>query len=255
MKKMYNDNNVQKTLLSVQKRWANTSFKIYSMNQIVYAFNMLPGKYQDLLLKENKDENDKANLDKVYRLLNTHLMKSKNAPEDIKINIKNIDQEEEVKKHDITLEDVERSGDRWVKPVEKKKPVILKEAKIEAPEIVKPKKEEPLIKEEPIIKEEVIEEPVEEEQPRTFAYRDIVLKKYIEEREGLDIKSILKELNIPEEYQYIIECKFENDSVVSNKELETITGFKESYLDEVVDVFYSKAIEQKKKKIYELGRK
>ncbi|MBO6195622.1 MAG: hypothetical protein J6O56_04730, partial [Bacilli bacterium] len=77
MKKIYNSDNVKKTLLSLQKRMCITTNRTYKTNDIIYAFNKLPGRYQDLLLKIDKNENDKANLDKVYNMIKLTLVKSK----------------------------------------------------------------------------------------------------------------------------------------------------------------------------------
>lgn len=253
MKKIYNSDNVKKILLSLQKRMKVTTNRSYKANEIIYAFNKLPGNYQDLLLKIDKNENDKANLNKVYNMIKLTLVKTKDIPNDVKIDIKNIYEEEEKRKNVVTMEDVETGGDKWVRPEPKKKPILVKELetpKIEQPITIKTKKEPEPIKEEI----EVVQNKVQEE-VKNDNYRDIILKKYIKERRGLDIKAIIKELNIDSEIVYIIESKFENNSVISNDELEKIIGVKKNYIDQVVDEFYDRAIEQKKKKLLALERK
>ena len=231
MKKMYNSDNVTKTLLYIQKRYKTVHNKTYSIQQIISAFNMLPGKYQDLLLKINKNENDKADLVKVFTVYQTNLQKSKNAPKDIKINIKNIDKEEETKKEVISMEDVETGGDRWIKNVKKNnKPVI--EGK----------------------KEEEIKETEEEKKAKERVMKDFILKEYIEERKDLNIEEIMHSLNLPEEDYYILMVKFEQNSVKTNSDLSKELGISSKYIDEVVDRFYDKAIEEKKKIIYTLSK-
>ncbi len=283
MKNIYKGENVKRTLLMVQKRMTITTNRTYKIYEIVNAFNKLPGKYQDLLLKKDINENDRANLTKVYNMLMITLVKSKNVPSDTKIVIKNINEEEEKKKNEVTLEDVEVSGDKWVKPVEKKKPILIKELEIpkvekpitgvdvpESKEVVEsnkevkviqnedPKEETKTVKEEKELSKkeiEVVQNKDKKEEKKKIGYKEMVLKKYIEQRNGLNIKDILDSLNIDEEFQYVIESKFENNSVLPNDELEKIIGVKKSFIDQVVDDFYVKAIAETKKKLLALERK
>ena len=71
------------------------------------------------------------------------LVKTKDIPNDFKIDIKNIHEEEEKRKNVVTMEDVETGGDKWVRPEPKKKPILVKELetpKIEQPITIKTKK-------------------------------------------------------------------------------------------------------------------
>lgn len=257
MKKIYSSDNVKKTLLSVQKRMCITTNRTYKTNDIIYAFNKLPGRYQDLLLKIDKNENDKANLDKVYNMIKLTLVKSKDIPDDIKVDIKNINIEEEKKKDVVSLEDVEVSGDKWVREEPKKKPIFVKE--LEIPKVEKPMaiKKDNLVKveKEESTKEEIVEKTEEKKDNKQVNYKEIVLKKYIEQRKGLNINEILDDLNINEEDRFIIESKFDNNSVVPNEELEKAIGIRKNYIEEVIDRFYDKAIENTKKKLLALERK
>lgn len=229
MKKMYESDNITNTLLYIQRRYKTVHNKTYSIEQIICAFNMLPGKYQDLMLKVNKDENDKANLVKVYSVFQTNLLKSKNAPKDTKINIKNIEKEEEKKKNIVSMEDVETGGDRWNK--------IVKE---------RPKK---------VVSEEIKEETEEERKAKEKIMKDFILKEYISKRKGMNMEEIMNSLNIPNEDYYILMVKFENNSVKTNVDLSKELGISSKYIDDVVDRFYDKAISEKKKRIYTLERK
>ena len=218
MKTIYTSDNVKKVLNSTQKRFENMYNKKYTISQVIYAFNKLPGKYQDLLLKINKDENDKANLVKVYDYLRRYLLMAKNVSSDINIDIKNINEEEKIVKKNITLEDIESDkGDKWVKPrendkktirvvtfeAEKNKTIknneskkILKETNEEKKEAVKVAKieeskefEEELVsdskvdilkekKEELLIKKEIINERI----------KKVLVEEYIVERQKIEIE-------------------------------------------------------------------
>lgn len=232
MKKIYNKENVDNTFLFIKKRFETTNNRSYRIQDIISAFNKLPGKYQDLLLKINKDENDKADLVKVYGLLRINLTKTKDVPEDIEVNIKNIDSEEEVKKASITMDDIETSGDRWERLKEKKEKQKEEKTKITNKTIKIDKEEQNKSKE-----------------------KDRILKEYIAERKGLKIKELLVSLDIPEIDYYIILEKFKNNSVKDNKELEKEINIASSYIDEVIDRFYERAITEKKTRIYTLERK
>ncbi|MBO6195841.1 MAG: hypothetical protein J6O56_05850 [Bacilli bacterium] len=282
MKTIYTSDNVKKVLNSTQKRFENMYNKKYTISQVIYAFNKLPGKYQDLLLKINKDENDKANLVKVYDYLRRYLLMAKNVSSDINIDIKNINEEEKIVKKNITLEDIESDkGDKWVKPrendkktirvvtfeAEKNKTIknneskkILKETNEEKKEAVKVAKieeskefEEELVsdskvdilkekKEELLIKKEIINERI----------KKVLVEEYIVERQKIEIEKILDNLELDDDEKFIILLKFDENSVKTNEELSKDLGISTSYIDEVVEKFYNLSIELETKKIYKL---
>lgn len=235
MKSMYNPENVSSALNTIKKKLVIMYNKNYTIEQIINAFNKMPGKYQDLLLKQNKDENDKAELPKAYDYLRKFLFTSKNVPKDVKINIKNIN-EETTKKKTFDIEDTESyySGDKWVKPKPKDRPILINTTEIKVEKPVSRKKEET--------------------EEKDNNYKATVLKKYIEERKGLDIESVIDKLNMSEEDKFIILVKYENDSVKTNDEVSKELGIATSYIDEVVDRFFSLIINERKKKVYSFVR-
>lgn len=253
MKAIYTGENVRKTLIVLQRRYNNFYNKNYSIQQIIYAFNKLPGKYQDLLLKPNKNENDKGILTYAYDQIRKYLHESKNVDENIKVNIKNIKQEEIVKKSDVTIEDVESDhGDKWVKQKEEDKPL-----KVVTYESVKKAKENKG-KEDKIIQQDLTEinkvSKAFSKDELNSRIKTVVLTEYISERQKIDIEGILDNLDMDEDDKYIIMIKYDNNSVKTNSEVSKETGLIESYIDEVVERFFSQAIELKKKKIYKLEK-
>lgn len=275
MKKIYTIENIKKNLVVLQRRYSNMYNRNFSINQIKYAFNKLPGDYQDLLLKINKDENDKANLTKVYDKMLRELMLAKNVSDDIKIVIKNIDKEEVVRKKDVTLEDVEADcGDKWVRPVKKEK-VVLNESQKRSKIIIsrvsetkEEKKEEKIkpvekkIEEKPIVKEE---KPVEKKETdkevkinklkqMNERLKLVVMEEYIHEREKVDIDEIIDTIDMNDEDKFILMVKFENNSVKTNEEVSKELGITTSYIDNIVNNFYELSIKQKKKNVYKLER-
>jgi len=283
VKAIYTSDNVKKTLLLVQKRYKNLYNRDYTIQQIIYAFNKLPGKYQDLLLKIKKDENDKANLVTVYDYFRKNLFNAKNVPSDIKIDIKNIKQEEEKKKEEVSLEDIESdNGDKWVRPVEKKEPKIIiephfpikkKEEKLvikheknikkeEIPKEVKeiPKEVKEIPKEVKEIPKEVKEIPKEEikadnnKELMNEKIKNVIMGEYLAERQNIDIESILDNVDLEEDEKFIILVKYENNSVKTNEEVSKELGITTSFIDEIVNRFLSMSIDLKKSKILTLER-
>ena len=273
MKKIYTKENIKKNLIILQNRFSNTCNRKFSIQQVIYAFNNLPGKYQDLLLKINKDENDKILLTYAYDKMKKNLLAAKNIPDDIRIQIKNIHEEEQKKKEEYSLEDIEKGNeDKWVKPVEKKnensynedlnrKKIVISRVPTRKVEKVELKKEEPILKEIKPVEVKVVEEkPVEKKtennkkEELNNKIKIVVMKEYIKEREKIDIEELLDNLEMDEDDKFIIMVKFENNSVKTNEEVSKELGIKVDYIDNVVNNFYELSIKQKKKKVYKLER-
>lgn len=250
MKKIYEKDNVDNTLLQLQNRYRIAQNRTYSIEHIICAFNMLPGKYQDLLLKPKKDENDKVSLVMVYKMFQSKLKQSENAPKGMKINIKNLDKEEVKKSAEITMEDVETGGDKWIR--KDKKTIVPEYSSTFVIKMDKKKTEEPKEIEEP-----VIEEPDEFEEVQTDEVqieeidretKEGILRKYIENRKLINIEELLKELGISDLNYFIICEKFKNNSVRSSQYLEKKFNISANYIDSVVDEFFAAALELNKKK-------
>ena len=265
MKAIYTSENVKRTLEILQRRYSNFYNKNYSIKQIIFAFNKLPGRYQDLLLKPDKNENDKANAANIYDMFRKYLHEAKDVDSNIKIDIKNIDKEEEKKKSNVTLDDIESDkGDKWVRPAEKKEPIKTIEASFPKREkkdsivINTKKKSEEIIKKEEkeISKVDILKEKKEEIKSKKEVLNEriktVILEEYLEERQKIDIESILDKVHLDEDDKYIILIKYDNNSVKTNEEVSKETGLKTSYIEEVVERFFDAAIELKKKKIYKL---
>ena len=231
MKTIYTSTNIKETLNYLQKRYSNLNNKKYSIHEIIYAFNKLPGKYKDLLLKNNKDENDKANLSHVYDHFRKTLLVTKNAPSDIKINIKNIKDEEKVKKDSVTLEDVEFDEPNRTK---KNNESIDKREKYN---------------------NQVKKDNNKEKNAVNQKIKFVILEEYISERQNVNVESTLDKLSLDEDEKFIIMLKYENNNVKTNEEVSKELGVCVSYIDEVVDKYLEQSIEYKKKKLLTLERK
>ena len=85
----YSKENVKSVILYLRTRFNNLYNKNYSINDIVLAFNSLSSKHQDLLLKIDKNENDKAMLRVTYDNMHKFLVNNK-FNEKTKINIKSL---------------------------------------------------------------------------------------------------------------------------------------------------------------------
>lgn len=254
MKKIYTSDNIKKNLVILQRRYSNMYNKNFSIKQIIYAFNKLPGRYQDLLLKINKDENDKANLLKVYNILKRELMNLKEVPDDIKIIIKNIKEEEAVKKSSVTMEDVETdNGDRWVKPKENKEvKKIIVGNNIDASIKKKEKKEETVIEKQKEEASASIKSKQEKLMILNNKLQQVILEEYKKERKKIDIDSIIENIDMDDDEKFILLVKFENNSVKTNEEVSKELGITTDHIDGVVTNFYERAIKQRNKKIYKL---
>ena len=280
MKAIYTSDNIKRALLKLKNKYIKMYNKEYSIAQIIYAFNRLPGRYQDLLLKPNIDENDKANLIVVNDLFKNNLSNSKDVPSDIKIIIRNLKQEESNKKEEFSLEDTESDkGDKWVRPVEKKpevKKVVDSGSKIririvdnksrfkpkEEIKKVEVKEEKKQVKEvKPVqdIKEEIKEvkqeEPIDNKTVLNDRLQTVIMEEYLEERKNIDIESILDKLDLDEDEKLIILVKYENNSIKTNEEVSKELMIKTSYIDEVVNKFLKSSINTKKNKVYKLEEK
>ncbi len=231
MKTIYTSTNIKETLNYLQKRYSNLNNKKYSIQEIIYAFNKLPGKYQDLLLKNNKDENDKANLSHVYDHFRKTLLVTKNAPSDIKINIKNIKEEEKVKKDSVTLEDVEFDEQNRTKKND----------------INNDNREK--------YNNQVKKDNNKEKNAVNQKIKFVILEEYISERQNVNVESTLDKLSLDEDEKFIIMLKYENNNVKTNEEVSKELGVCVSYIDEVVDKYLEQSIEYKKKKLLALERK
>ena len=93
MKDIYSKENIKLVLLNTKRRFKNLYNRDYSIDDLVRAFNSLSSKHQDLLLKINKNENDKAMLrvtyDNLYKFLIYSLPEIKKE-ERARINIKSL---------------------------------------------------------------------------------------------------------------------------------------------------------------------
>lgn len=101
---LYSKNeNLNRTILSIQKYFKVLYDLDYSIEEVTDAFNRLTTKYQNLLLKPNKNENDKAMLRFPYSALKNNLMKKEKRETKIKEN-------EEVQKIEIKeVEEVQKT--------------------------------------------------------------------------------------------------------------------------------------------------
>lgn len=247
MKKIYNKKNVINTIEYLNRRYNNTLNSEFTIKQIIYAFNQLTGRYQDLLLKIDKDENDKAMLTYVYNEFRKHLVNAKEVPSDVKIIIKNI-KDEEVKKKEENPDDfdIETSPFSERKKEELKTGVQLEKIKKEIEEIVStPKVEEKPVKTSLDNNKELLNKRLEK----------VILEDYKEQRKQVDIEKLLDQLDLDDNEKYIILIKYDNNSVRTNKDVAAELQLTEDYIDEVVDTFFNKAIGLKERKIYSLERK
>ena len=92
---IYSKENVLRTLNDIRKYFKVLFNKVYSIEEVINAFNKLTMKYQDLLLKPNKDENDKALLRIPYEELRKVLMENKEELKDVKLKIKSLNKKRE----------------------------------------------------------------------------------------------------------------------------------------------------------------
>ena len=108
MVKEYGKENVIKVLTGI-KNYFKTLYNLdYSPREIINAFNKLSKKYQDLLLKINKNENDKALLRIPYEDLRRELMNNKDDVSNVKLRIKGI---EELRKEKEKKDEVKEKED------------------------------------------------------------------------------------------------------------------------------------------------
>lgn len=86
---IYSKENIKEVLIKTKTRFNNLYNKNYTFNDMVMAFNSLSSKHQDLLLKIDKNENDKAMLRVTYDNMHKFLVNNKNTDR-AKINIKSL---------------------------------------------------------------------------------------------------------------------------------------------------------------------
>ena len=234
MKKIYDKENVKNTIKYLNRRYNNILNSEFTIKQIIYEFNQLTGRYQDLLLKINKDENDKAMLTYVYNEFRKHLVNAKEVPSDVKIIIKNI-KDEEVKKIEENPEDIdiETSPFSERKKEELKTGVQLEKIKKEIKEIVStPRVEEKPVKTSSDNNKELLNKRLEK----------VILEEYKEQRKQVDIEKLLDQLDLDDNEKYIILIKYDNNSVRTNKDVAYELQLTEEYIDEVVNTFFNKTI-------------
>lgn len=246
MKKIYDKENVKNTIKYLNRRYNNILNSEFTIKQIIYAFNQLTGRYQDLLLKIDKDENDKAMLTYVYNDFRKHLVNAKEVPSDVKIIIKNI-KDEEVKKIEENPEDIdiETSPFSERKKEELKTGVQLEKIKKEIEEIVST----------PKVEEKPVKTSSDNKELLNKRLEKVILEEYKEQRKQVDIEKLLDQLDLDDNEKYIILIKYDNNSVRTNKDVAAELQLTEEYIDEVVDTFFNKAIGLKERKIYSLERK
>ena len=247
MKKIYTKENINKNLSVLKRRFNNICNREFSNKQIIYAFNKLKGEYQDLLLKPEKDENDKLVLTKVDDYIKRYLLNSNNIPDDIKLEIKNIHEEETKKKEDFDKEDIEASfGKKYVKPEEKK---VIE---------FKPK----IIDNEEKVKETVVTRKLTKEEKdarrRSLIHKrilELTMQEYINARSMIDIESIVDEIDMDEEKKFVILYKYDDNSVKTDDEVAKELNKTVEEVDSIVDEFLDKTIESKKSLVRKLERK
>ena len=246
MKKIYDKENVKNTIKYLNRRYNNILNSEFTIKQIIYAFNQLTGRYQDLLLKIDIDENDKAMLTYVYNDFRKHLVNAKEVPSDVKIIIKNI-KDEEVKKIEENPEDIdiETSPFSERKKEELKTGVQLEKIKKEIEEIVST----------PKVEEKPVKTSSDNKELLNKRLEKVILEEYKEQRKQVDIEKLLDQLDLDDNEKYIILIKYDNNSVRTNKDVAAELQLTEEYIDEVVDTFFNKAIGLKERKIYSLERK
>lgn len=99
MNEIYSKQNILSNLQKVKKILNNLYGEDYSLYELVASFNELSMKYQDLLLKIDKDENDRALMKYIYNDIRTGAKKAKNNNvSKQKVIIKNPAYEKEINK-------------------------------------------------------------------------------------------------------------------------------------------------------------
>lgn len=109
MKKIYEKENLKKTMFQIQKRFIVFYSKKFEIKEIICAFNELSGRNQDLLLTHDRDEDEKILVQYAYSEIESRLFDGIEVPNEVKIKIKNLNQEKSKKKK-IELEECEIEG-------------------------------------------------------------------------------------------------------------------------------------------------
>lgn len=129
MKKIYEKENLKRTMLSIQKRCVTFYNKRFEIKEIICAFNELSGRNQDLLLTQDRDEDEKILVKYAYDAIESRLFDGVEVPEKVKIRIKNLGHEKPKKKK-VELEECEVEGGIVYKKPKVEKLVLKNEKEI-----------------------------------------------------------------------------------------------------------------------------